>query len=234
MNRIQNSVLLALASALAIAPAHAQSTFDINIGFGAFQDSAAPGGIDIDPVTGIFFSCTAATDPTCVKTTSLNSFQMGVGGSLMLWKRFGVGADVSFQPAQQTYANFQQQVASQQIPGFSLNSRMILYDFDGIFQPMKGKKAAIQLRGGIGGANLRFYENQNTTDALAGATNFNQFFESANHFQVHGGVGVQFYLTDHFFIRPEFNVHYVANLGQFGRNLITQETVWIGYSFGGQ
>jgi hypothetical protein len=234
MSRIVNFVWPICIGALAVAPVQAQHTFDVNIGFGAFQDSAAPGGVDIDPITGIFFSCTAANDPTCAKTSSLNSFQMGIGGSLMLWKRFGVGADLDFQPAQQTYATVQQQVVNQQIPGFSLNSRMLLYDFDGIFQPIRVKKAAVQLRGGIGGANLRFYENQTMTDALAGASNFDQYFESANHFQVHGGVGVQLYLTDHFFIRPEFDVHYVTNLTQFGRNLITQETVWVGYSFGGQ
>lgn len=234
MNRIRHLAMLMGVGAFALPALYAQSTFDVNIGFGAWQDKAAPGGVDIDPVTGIFFACSQATDPTCVRTSSLNSFQMGVGGSLMLWKRFGVGAEVSFQPAQQTYANFQQQVVSQQIPGFSLNSRMVLYDFDGIFQPVKTKKVALQLRGGIGGANLRFYENQTQTDVLAGTSNFNQFFESSNHFQVHGAVGVQVYLTDHIFVRPEFAVHYVVNLGQYGRNLITQQTVWLGYSFGGQ
>jgi hypothetical protein len=29
-------------------------------------------------------------------------------------------------------------------------------------------------------------------------------------------------------------VHYVNNFFQFGRNLVTEETVWIGYSFGRQ
>ena len=30
---------------------------------------------------------------------------LGFGGDLMLWKKFGVGADVNFQPAKQTYVN---------------------------------------------------------------------------------------------------------------------------------
>jgi hypothetical protein len=51
---------------------------------------------------------------------------------------------------------------------------------------------------------------------------------------VHGGVGVQIYVTDHIFIRPQFDVHYVNNFSQFGRNLVTQEMVWIGYSMGRQ
>lgn len=234
MKHIRRFVPLLFAGAFAVPFASAQSTFDINVGFGAFQDSASSSGVDINPATGIFFSCTTATDATCVNTNSLNSFQMGVGGSLMLWKHFGVGADVSFQPTKQNYAVFQQQVVSQQIPGFALQSRMTLYDFDGIYQPVKTKRAGFQLRGGIGGANLRFYENQTQTDVLAGQSNFSQYFESSNHFQVHGGLGVQIYLTDHVFVRPEFDVHYVTNLNQFGRNIITQETVWLGYSFGGQ
>jgi hypothetical protein len=152
----------------------------------------------------------------------------------MLWKHFGVGADVNFQPAKQTYATFQEQVVSQQQPGIALQSRMTLYDFDGIAVPVRTKKLALQIRGGIGGANLKFYFNQSQTDALSGSSNFSQYFESANHFQVHGGLGVQIYVTDHFFVRPEFDIHWVNNLNQFGRNTITQETLWVGYSFGGQ
>jgi hypothetical protein len=43
---------------------------------------------------------------------------------------------------------------------------------------------------------------------------------------------VQIYLTDHIFMRPEFDVHWVRNLSEFGRDVITQEMVWIGYSWG--
>lgn len=234
MKHIRRYLPLVLAGAFSIPFASAQSTFDINMGFGAFQDSAASNGVDVNPVSGIFFSCAFSSDPTCVKTSSLSAFDLGFGGSLMLWKHFGVGADVSVEPGKQNYATFQQEVVSQQIPGFALQSRVTLYDFDGIVQPIRTKKVALQLRGGIGGANVKFYENQTSTDALAGASNFSQYFESANHFQVHGALGVQIYLTDHFFVRPQFDVHYVHNLNQFGSSIVTQETVWVGYSFGGQ
>lgn len=234
MKHIRRYLPLVVAGAFAVPVASAQSTFDFNMGFGAFQDSASSNGVDINPVTGIVFACTPATDSTCVATSKLNAFALGFGGSLILWKHFGVGADVNFQPAKQTYATFQQQIVSQQQPGIALQSRMTLYDFDGIAVPVRTKKVALQIRGGIGGANLKFYYNQSQTDALSGSSNFSQYFESANHFQVHGGLGVQIYLTDHFFVRPEFNVHWVNNLSQFGRDIITQETLWVGYSFGGQ
>ena len=51
---------------------------------------------------------------------------------------------------------------------------------------------------------------------------------------MHGGVAVQFYLTDHVFLRPQFDIHYVPNLTQFGSNLVTSETLWLGYTFGSQ
>jgi hypothetical protein len=234
VKRICRYLPLLLASASCIPFAAAQSTFDFNMGFGAIQDKASTSGLDVNPVSGIFFSCAFSADPTCIKTSSLNGFVLGFGGNLMLWKHFGVGANVSIQPGQQTYAVFQQQVVSTQTPGISVKTRMTLYNFDGIYQPYKTKKVGLQLLGGIGGANLKFYEAQSSTDALAGSSNVSQYFESANHFQVHGGAGVQLYLTDKLFLRPEFDAYYVNNLNQFGSKLVTQEMVWVGYSFGGQ
>lgn len=149
----------------------------------------------------------------------------------MLWKHFGVGADVSFQPAKQDYINLNASAAANGLSTLTLQSRMTLYDFNGIVQPYKGKKAALKLIGGIGGANLKFYE-AGSSSSFIGSQNFSQYFQSSNHFQVHGGVGVQIYVTDHMFVRPQFDVHYVHNLNEFGRNLVTQESVWVGYTFG--
>jgi hypothetical protein len=234
VKRICRYLPLLLASASCIPFAAAQSRFDFNMGFGAIQDSASKQGLDENPVSGIFFACGFSTDPTCIKTSNLSGFDLGFGGNLMLWKHFGVGANVTLQPGQQTYAVFQQQVVSTQTPGISIKTRMTMYDFDGILEPVKTKKAALQFQGGIGGANLKFYEAESSTDALAGSSNVSQYFESSNHFQVHGGVGVQIYLTDHFYVRPQFDVHWVNNLNQFGRSIVTQEMVWVGYTFGGQ
>jgi hypothetical protein len=234
VKRIFRYLPLLLASASCIPYAAAQSTFDFNVGFGAAQDKAATTGLDSNPTTGVFFSCQFSSDPTCVKTSSLSGFMLGVGGNLILWKHFGVGANISIQPAKQTYATFQQQVVSTQTPGYSVQSRTTFYDFDGIVLPYRTKKAEFQLIGGVGGANIKFYEAEQATDALAGAQNISQYYGSGNHFQVRGGVGVQFYVTDHMFLRPEFDVHYVTNMNQFGSKVVTEEMVWLGYSFGGQ
>jgi hypothetical protein len=234
VKRIFRYLPLLLASASCIPYAAAQSTFDFNIGFGAVQDTAASQGIDSNPVTGVFFACQTATDPTCVNTKSLSGFDLGFGGNLILWKHFGVGANVSFQPGKQNYATFQTQNVSTQTPGFSIQSRTTFYDFDGIVIPYRTKKVELQGFGGVGGANIKFYEAEQATDVLAGSQNISQYYGSGNHFQVHAGAGVQFYITDHIYLRPEFDIHYVVNMNQFGRNLVTQEMVWLGYSFGGQ
>ena len=215
---------------VAVPFASAQSSFDINLGFGAVQDKAGPG---VDENT--FLTCSSVTAAgACANTPSLNGFIMGFGGNLLLWKHLGFGADVSFQPAKQNYLVLQPAVTSLGQPAITEQSRMTFYDFDAIYQPVSSKKYSVQLRGGIGGANLRFYENQTGTNALTGNFNQSQYAGSSNHFQVNGGVGVQIYVSGNMFIRPQFDVHYVNNFFQFGRNLVTEETVWIGYSFGRQ
>jgi hypothetical protein len=226
VRRISPYLPLLFVLACYVPMASAQSSFDINVGFGAIQDSAAKTGLDQN-----LNSC-ALNSTGCTKTPSLNSFVIGVGGDLMLWKKFGVGAEMSIQPAKQTYVDLTSSAASAGLSTLSLDSRVTLYDFNGILEPVNTKKVAVKLSGGIGGANIKFYESGSSSNSLIGSQNFSQYFGSSNHFQVHGGLGVQIYLTDHVYVRPQIDVHYVHNLSQFGRNAITEEMVWLGYSWG--
>jgi hypothetical protein len=194
------------------------------------QDSAAKQGTD----TTTLLSCSTATDATCSSTPALSGFMLGFSGDLMLWKHFGVGAEVNFQPTKQNYLVLQQQIVAAGQPGYTLQSRVTFYDFNGIYQPVKSKRAALKLEGGVGGANIKFYEASTSTTSLTGTQNFSQYFGSSNHFSVHAGAGVQIYITEHAFLRPQFDIHYVTNMNQFGRNIVTEETVWLGYTFGGQ
>ena len=206
---------------------HAQAGVDIAVGFGAAQDSASKTQID-----QALLPCTT-NDPygPCVNSPSLSTFMLGVRGDLMLWKLFGVGADISIQPAKQDYINLNASAASQGLSSLSLQSRLTMYDFNGILQPIKSDKAALRLVGGIGGANLKFYQSGSSTSFI-GSQNFSQYLQSSNHFQVHGGAGVNIYVHGKMFIRPEFDVYYVHNLSEFGRNVITQEMVWVGFTLG--
>jgi hypothetical protein len=207
--------------------ASAQSAFNLNIGVGAVQDKAASGQVDqtLNP-------CTAGDlYGPCVSTPSLSGATIGFGGDLMLWKKFGIGAEVGFQPAKETYVNLNASAAANGLNSLSVQSRMTLFDVNGIFEPVNTKKVALKLEGGIGGANLKFYESGSSSSVL-GSQNSSQYLSSTNHFQVHGGVGVEIYITDHIFVRPQFDVHYVRNLSQFGSSVVTSETVWLGYNGG--
>lgn len=228
MRRISRYLPLLIGLFCCLQFASAQSQFDLNIGFGAAQDKAASGQIDqaLNPCT------TLDLYPPCVSTPSLSAFMMGFGGDLMLWKKFGVGADIAFQPGKQTYVDLNSSAAASGLNSLSLKSRVTFYDFDGILQPVNTKKVGIKIRGGIGGANLKFYEAGSASNSVIGSQNYTQYYASSNHFSVNGGVGVQIYLTDHIYLRPEFDVHYVHNLSQYGSNVVKQEMVWLGYSWG--
>ena len=159
---------------------------------------------------------------------------MGFSGDLMFWKHFGINAEVSFQPAKQNYVTLQTPDLAAGVAGYTLQERTTLYDFNGVYQPVKTERVAVKLYGGIGGANLKFYENSVSSTAITGTQNYSQFFGSSNHFQVHGGAAVQIYVKGHLFVRPQFDFHYVNNLTQYGHNYITQEMVWVGYTLGSQ
>lgn len=193
--------------------AYAQSAVDVNLGFGTVRDKAAGGGFDAN--TGV--TCTTGT--TCLLTPKLSGFFMGFGGDIMLNKHIGFGGEASLQPRKQDYAGLQ--------------SRQIFYDVDGIIAPVNQKKVMLRLFGGIGGATTSFSITQSSCVGTAVCQNQSQAVGSAKHFQIHAGAGVQVYVTEHVFIRPQVDLHYVPNFtNQFGSNMAPGAMVFIGYSLG--
>ena len=215
MRLIQRSLLLIAATLLCLPLARAQASFDLNLGFGAAHDGANGGGID--NVT--YNACTPSSlAPTCQATPALSSFFMGFGGDLMLYKHVGVGAEVSFTPARSDYGPFQ--------------FRQTFYDFNAIYAPINEKRVQLQIQGGIGGARTGFAYVQQTCVGTA-CTNYTEPVLNSNHFQVHVGIGVQIFVTEHLFVRPQFDLHYVPNFtDQFSSNAAPAGMIWIGYSFG--
>jgi len=239
VRRICRYLPLLVLSLATIQLAGAQSLIDINMGFGAAQDKATGSGIEGDysasNSANFELSCVpGASDPTCAKTNAMGGFFMGVGANLMLWEHFGVGVDASFNPGKPLYASIPAETSA----GYSLQtaytfqSRTTFYDFNGIYQPYKSEKADLQLIGGFGGANIKTYVNQNTSGSLVGSSNSSQYLGSSNHLNLHAGVAVQIYLNDHFYLRPQFDMHYVPNLAQYGSKMVMQEMVWVGYTIG--
>jgi hypothetical protein len=225
--------------------AGAQSLIDVHMGFGAAQDKATGNGVEGDysgPNYANFgAACTTgvATDPTCAKTSALSSFMLGFGANLMLWEHFGVGMEATLEPGKATYATIPPEsttaagVTTALQAGYTFQTRATFYDFNGIYQPVKTAKADLQLIGGFGGANIKSFTNQAGSSSLLGSSSStSQLYGSSNHLNLHAGVAVQIYLNDHFYIRPQVDMHYVPNLAQFGSKIVTEEMVWVGYTIG--
>ena len=225
MKRICRYLPLTILLLCCLQLATAQSLIDVNVGFGSANDKAPTTGLVLDPTGTTFVSCTPAQNSACSSPTSgLGGFFMGFGANLMLWKHFGVGADVTLQPGKPSYA---------QLPAYYVNlkSRETFYEFNGIYQPVNTKKATLQLIGGIGGANTKYYTSSSAAGQITSTTTYP--FGSANHFQIHAGAGVQIYLTDHVYVRPQFDFHYVPNFTQqYGSTTVIQGMVWLGYTIG--
>jgi hypothetical protein len=187
--------------------AHAQRLGQVYFGLGTATDSSSGQSIN-----------TFGTG-TLYPTPKMGGVFGNVGGSFLVTPHFGVGANVAWRFKQDDYAG--------------LNYRPLFYDFNGIWEPSHGSTRVLpEFQGGIGGANLRFYYSQQFCNAFAGCSTSNSYLQSSNHFQVHVGAGVRFYVTPHIFIRPQFDYHWVNNFFQFGSNSVPQFGASVGYSFG--
>ena len=196
--------------------ARAQGSFDLALGFGTAHDKATGAGIDANSFT----SCTpSASDTTCEATPSLGGLLMGFEGDAMLNNHFGFGGELKFQPGKSNYG--------------PLEYRELFYDFDGLYAPINHKRFQVRIEGGIGAAHSGFSYSQTACVGTAVCTTELTPVGTANHFQVRVGAGVQIYVRQHIFVRPEFDFHEVPGLtNQFGTNRAIGGTVWVGYNFG--
>lgn len=195
--------------------ATAQSAVDINFGFGGAWDSAAKSGIDSN--SGL--TCTPTTSSsTCLASPKLSAFMLGFGGDVMVKQKVGFGIDFDVQPNRPTYG--------------PLQSRESFYDFDAVYRPIQTKRAALNIEAGIGGARTSFSYTQTGCVGPACSTQTSPV-GTVNHFQEHIGVGVQLFVTEHLYVRPQFDIH-IANGGTdvWGSNFMPSAMVWIGYNLG--
>jgi hypothetical protein len=147
-----------------------------------------------------------------------------LGADFMIKPHFGINGEYSFRFGQADY-----------LPAASLKVRPAFYDFNAVFQPYTGEKRIVPvIEGGIGGAKLSLYFNQQgcVTQICQSSS---QVVATSNHFLVHGAVGVKIYVSNGVFIKPQFDARWVHNLDQqYGRNFVPEYTVAIGYTFGRQ
>lgn len=139
-----------------------------------------------------------------------------VGADVIFHKRIGFAFDTTWRASQGNYA------------GIGLPYRPILFDFNAVYQPRLGKKAGLDLFGGVGWQSTRFYSGTYT------CSYFNCInYVSSNHFLVDVGAGIRYYVWGHVFVRPEvryYNIH--NNTVDFTSGNIVRAGASIGYTIG--
>ena len=199
----------------------AQTSVDANVGAGYAWNKSNNAGIDNAASAGnAFGSCTpGSSDTFCQTTGSLNSVFMGFGGDVMFKKQFGFGAQVDFQPSKKDYG--------------PLQFRQMFYDFDGVYAPITTKRAIVHLQAGIGGARTSFSYTQSGCVGTAVCSSSSSSIGAATHLDTHFGVGVMLFVTDHIYVKPQFDLHYVPSFtNQFNSNLAPMAMFSIGYHSG--
>lgn len=195
--------------------AHAQGVSPY-FGMGSASDSAGtsvgcPSGFLFDDFTG-----------NCEPGPTMGGLFGVFGVDFMLKSHLGFNGEYAFRFAQKDY-----------LPLAGLKYRPGFYDFNLAYEPISGQRIVPVVYGGIGGARVALYQFQ--TVSITGITSSFTIPAglNANHFQVHGGIGVKLYVKPALFIKPQFDIHYVTHLtDQFGRNWVPEYTVSVGYTFG--
>lgn len=117
----------------------------------------------------------------------------------------------------------------QGLDNFGQFYRPILFDFNGDYQPRFGKKIGADLLGGIGWQTTRFYAF-NTSFSCTG---LGACYTSNNHFLVHVGGGIRYYVYGHAFVRPEVHFYHILNNSDvFTNNNVIRVGASIGYTIG--
>jgi hypothetical protein len=154
------------------------------------------------------------SDGTLHKTPNLDGVFADLGASVFINRHVGFGAELAWKPSQGDYAG--------------LLYRPSFYNFDAIYRLGHTTKrlGAPEFRAGIGGARVRYaFDDQTACDQVPGCPD-------STHFQAHVGAASRWYFTDHIFLRPALDLHYVRNFSEFGHNWVPRYSMSVGYTFG--
>jgi hypothetical protein len=180
----------------------------VNAYFGVGTATDGSSGASIDPFgTGNPFT-----------TPKITGTFLDAGATVMLTKHYGAGADINWRASQGNYAG--------------LLYRPVFYNFDGVWTPVSTKRFEPEVHLGLGGMHLGYSFSQTNCNEIIGCNTSTESVGNSNHFQVHGALAARLYLTDHVFVRPAIDAHFVNNNFQFGSNWVPEYSVALGYSFG--
>ncbi len=207
MKLIRTAIPLLGFFALALTSANAQSGLDVYFGVGTARADSSGTPTDTFGDGNIFY------------TPKMAGAFGKAGADLMFTPHFGIGGEADFRFSQGAYAG--------------LNYRPSFYDINGIWHPIARAAPIVpEFQAGIGAVNLKFFYPQSYCDIFAGCNSSNTYLESSNHFQTHLSAAVRFYVTNHVFIRPQYDVRWVNNFFQFGSSWVPEYSASLGYSFG--
>jgi hypothetical protein len=180
----------------------------------------------------------AGTTPGCASKFIFDNFTGNCEAAPTMGGVFGVfGADYMFSPHLGFNGEYAFRFAqASYLPDAGIKARPAFYDFNAVYQPLTTKARIVPvLEGGVGGAKTALYFSQQACATTTVCNNQSSYFASANHFQLHGAVGVKIYVRPNIFIKPQFDLHWVHNMDQeYGRNVVPQYTIAVGYTFGRQ
>lgn len=153
---------------------------------------------------------------TCQSPPSLGGLFLGIGGDIMFSEKFGAGAQVALTPAKRVYG--------------PLSYRQTFIDVNGLYEPVRTKRAVLQLQAGVGTARTGFSYTATSCVGTAVCSTQSQAVGTTSHFQLHLGAAVQVFVTEHIFVKPQFDYRYVPGLtDQFGGTSVPMFLINVGY-----
>jgi hypothetical protein len=164
-------------------------------------------------------SASSASGKYSPQSLSGGAYPAFSGDVLFFKKQFGINGEVAWRASEAKYYPFQNPFIGPQ------PYRPIFFDFNGIWVPQVSKRAAPELMAGIGGEDVRFYQ-QFFSCSYFGCTNYT----ATTHFMGHFSGGLRLYVFGNFFVRPEAHLYLIHNNFEFSSGRATRFGVSIGYS----
>ncbi|MGH9534747.1 MAG: hypothetical protein ACRD2E_07815 [Terriglobales bacterium] len=153
---------------------------------------------------------------------------LNFGGDVIFFHGLGVGAEVALRAAR---IRFYLATAP---PGYQAPETPLFVDFNLVWEPAPHLKSRVApvIEAGIGSASFRYYEPFNLNAPVYCCEPPLSGFDasSANHLMLHLGIGANFYVTSHVFIRSMLDVYQLGTDNEFGTGRPWQLGASIGYT----
>lgn len=159
-----------------------------------------------------------ATSPTSAEAVNgaltLNGgTYLSVAGNYLFYHHAGVGFDFTWRASDAVWQGIQPY-------------RPIIYTFNGVYAPRLGKRAQLELLGGIGVLDTHFYTPYETCSYVS-CTNY----VSTTHFTGVFGAGVRLFARGGVFLRPEVREYVFSSNADYLSGHATRAGVSLGYAF---